>query len=993
MENNPNKYKSFKQIVNLFYNEAIEDLEENTHKNTKPIKPIKIEPKVIFDNIDGNIKLEIFIGNETVYRIKKLSEFYDRMNTEENYKYGDKLEFIHTRKAFEDSDLQLLDFVLKYGEIIKYGNSNLNVNYRFGTTLLSESQIIIDSLALDNLFEVLKNKNVKFEKDLKEKIIKFVSEDPDIKFILRKTSDDDYILAPNIDMFKLNIINGKQYTYILNENALYRCSEEFEATTLKLIKAFRANYTTKVMLSKEQLPQLFSIILPKIKNSIEIEDDNDEIKKYFPKELITRLYLDFDSKNFLTANLKFVYDNIEYNPLENDIKKEKSRNIIEETKVLNILRKAEFMLDTQNLRFVQTDDDKIYKFVTEDIDKYMKNYEVLVTENFRTKQIKHPSISSLGVKIENNLLELDLKKLNIDKDELISIIEKYRIKKKYHRLKDGTFLKLEENEDVEFLSKLVTGADIDYKELATGALHMPVYRALYLDQLLEGLQGKSIEKNNKYNDMVYKLDKENVKNNKQLPYKIGNILRNYQKVGFKWLKELDRYHFGGILADDMGLGKTIQLLAVIMSYIEDKKIQNTNPKASLVVSPSSLALNWESEAKKFAPSLKTLVISGTSFDRKKQIQSIDKYDLIITSYDLLKRDIEHYTEANYKFKYIIADEAQYLKNSSTQNAIAIKQLQAETRYALTGTPMENSLTELWSIFDFIMPGYLFSYRKFKNSYEAPIVREKDEKVMKKLKMLIEPFVLRRTKKEVLTELPDKTVTVLSSDMQEEQRNIYMSYLAEAKEEIQESIALNGLERSHMRILAVLTRLRQICCHPSIFIENYEGGSSKLEQCIELIKNGVESGHKILIFSGYTSVFPIIEEELEENKINFFKLTGATKVNERVDLVNEFNNNDEIKVFLISLKAGGTGLNLTGADMVIHYDPWWNASAENQATDRAYRIGQKNNVQVYKLITKDSIEEKIYQLQQRKSALIDNMLNINTSFVNKLSKDEIMELFE
>ena len=307
--------------------------------------------------------------------------------------------------------------------------------------------------------------------------------------------------------------------------------------------------------------------------------------------------------------------------------------------------------------------------------------------------------------------------------------------------------------------------------------------------------------------------------------------------------------------------------------------------------------------------------------------------------------------------------------------------------------MENSLSELWSIFDFIMPGYLFSHRNFKKLYEAPIVKEKDELAMKKLKMLIEPFILRRTKKEVLQELPDKTVTVLTSTMQEEQKNIYLSYLMEAKQEVKEAIDINGLERSHMRILAVLTRLRQICCHPGVFIENYEGGSSKLEQCMELVRDGISSEHKILLFSGYTSIFPILEKELNEQGIKYFKLTGATKVSERVALVDEFNRNEEIKVFLISLKAGGTGLNLTGADMVIHYDPWWNASAENQATDRAYRIGQKNNVQVYKLITRDSIEEKIYQMQQRKSALIDNMLDINTSFVNKLSKEEIMELFE
>lgn len=433
------------------------------------------------------------------------------------------------------------------------------------------------------------------------------------------------------------------------------------------------------------------------------------------------------------------------------------------------------------------------------------------------------------------------------------------------------------------------------------------------------------------------------------------------------------------------------MLSVIASYVQNT--QNPEQKrASLVVSPSSLTLNWQNEAEKFTKGLKALVIRGSLSERKKKIQEMGQYDIVITSYDLLKRDIELYIKENYNFRYIIADEAQYLKNSNTQNAKAIKKIQADTRYALTGTPIENSLSELWSIFDFIMPGYLFSYKKFKTMYEIPIVRDENQDVMAKLRMLIEPFILRRNKKEVLTELPDKTITILHNEMEEEQRNIYLSYLAQAKQEIADEIQLNGYEKSQMQILAALTRLRQICCHPSLFIEDYKSGSSKLEQCIEVIDEATNSGHKILLFSGYTSMFEIIEKELQQKNISYFKLTGSTKVDERIELVEEFNKNPDIKVFLISLKAGGTGLNLTGADMVIHYDPWWNLSTENQATDRAYRIGQKNNVQVYKLITKNSIEEKIYELQQKKAELVDNMLSTKTSFINKFSKEEILNLF-
>ena len=435
-------------------------------------------------------------------------------------------------------------------------------------------------------------------------------------------------------------------------------------------------------------------------------------------------------------------------------------------------------------------------------------------------------------------------------------------------------------------------------------------------------------------------------------------------------------------------GKTLQVIAVIL---EDKK-EETRKLPSIVVSPSSLTLNWKNEIEKFAPSLKSIVIRGSLRERKNLIEKISENDVVITSYDLLKRDIDLYIEKNLNFRYIIADEAQYIKNSNTQNAKSLKDLQGETRFALTGTPIENSLAELWSIFDYIMPGYLFGYAKFKREYETRIVKEQDEETMKRLKTMIEPFILRRTKAQVLTELPDKTITVMKNEMEGEQEKIYLSYMAQTKKEIMQEIETQGFEKSQIKILSLLTRLRQICCHPALFIENYKGESSKLTQALELIENAIEADHKILLFSTYTSMFDIIEKELQNRNIEYYKLTGSTKVDERIKMVDDFNKNPNIKIFLISLKAGGTGLNLTGADLVIHYDPWWNISAENQATDRAYRIGQKNNVQVYKLITKNSIEEKINELQEKKAALIDDVLDTNQTFINKLSKDDIMNLF-
>ena len=619
----------------------------------------------------------------------------------------------------------------------------------------------------------------------------------------------------------------------------------------------------------------------------------------------------------------------------------------------------------------------------------MKKFEVLATDNFKKKEIKEPKIGNLGVRIENNLLSVDFSNLDFEPSELKEIMQKYHLKKKYHRLKDGSFITLEKNETIELLDSMTNGLDINFKELEKGEVKLPIYRSLYLDRMLENIKGTVITKNENYKEIVSKVENKELNEEINLPKNLNASLRSYQKVGYKWLKVLDNYGFGGILADDMGLGKTIQLLAVILDYVQNEK----KTKPSIVVCPSSLSLNWQNEIKKFTPDLTSLVIHGNADERKKQLKRIPKYNIVITSYDLLKRDIETYKELNYEFKFIIADEAQYIKNNNTQNAKAIKEINASTKYALTGTPIENSLSELWSIFDFIMPGYLFGYRKFKELYEMPIVKDEDNVAMRKLKMLIEPFILRRIKGEVLTELPDKTITVLNNEMEEEQQKIYMSYMQNARSEMMQEININGFEKSQIKILALLMRLRQICCHPALFLSDYKAESSKLNQCIEVIKDAVDSGHKILLFSSYTGMFPLIEEKLKKEKIEYSKLTGQTKVGERIKLVDEFNEDENKKVFLISLKAGGTGLNLIGADMVIHYDPWWNISAENQATDRTYRIGQKKNVQVYKLITKNSIEEKIYELQERKSKLIDNVLSTNETFLNKLSKEEIMELFK
>lgn len=983
MNRNEEQYKIFKQLVHTFYHNEVQKTKDIQNK----VNNLLIEPKLIYDTFHKTLKAEFRIGDSQLYKIKSLPEFFERMLNHEEYKYGAKLDFVHDKSAFRKEDLKLLEYILKYAEIIKYANETVESYSKYMRTMSNE-YITVSNTGLDEIFDVLKDRKVLFKKDSLDTEIIFKDTLPDIKFSIEQEKSGDYIFTSNIDIFSYDILKGSEYTYMLTKKALYRCNKDFEDTILKLLNIYRENYTPQIRFKREELQTFCSLVYPKLKKEISLDKlDEGIIKKYIPEELYIKIYLDYDKNNYITADIKFVYGDVEFNPLK-DTNIFVARDIAKENEYLDIFVNTGFMLDKENGRLILANEEKIYNFLSEEIGIYMQKFEVLATDTFKKKEIRKPKIGNIGIKLENDLLKIDLSKIDFNIEEIKSIMQKYKLKKKYHRLKDGSFLDLEENETMDFISSLLENDDISYKQIQEGELELPLSRGMYLDRIIQNLS-TNIEKDDEYKKMVNQVSKRDIEEKIEIPKGLKSELRTYQITGFKWLKILDNYKFGGILADDMGLGKTIQLLAVIQSYLETEK----NPRPSIVVCPSSLSLNWKSEIDKFVPSIKTLVIHGSAEERARQINSIKKYNLVITSYDLLKRDIEEYKNKDYNFKYIIADEAQYIKNNNTQNSKVIKEINADTRFALTGTPIENSLSELWSIFDFIMPGYLYSYRKFKEIYELPIIKENDDWTMNKLKMLIEPFILRRTKKEVLTELPDKTISILNNEMQGEQLKLYMSYMANAKKEVSQELRDNGFEKSQIKILALLMRLRQICCHPSLFISNYEGESSKLNQCVEVVKDAVLSGHKILLFSGYSSMLEIIGKELEKEKIKFFKLTGQTKVGDRIKLVEEFNNNEEIKVFLISLKAGGTGLNLIGADMVIHYDPWWNLSAENQATDRTYRIGQKKNVQVYKLITKDSIEERIYELQEKKAQLAKTMLSTETTFVNKLSKEDIIALFD
>jgi len=582
-----------------------------------------------------------------------------------------------------------------------------------------------------------------------------------------------------------------------------------------------------------------------------------------------------------------------------------------------------------------------------------------------------------------NVLEVSFQYNDIEQDELTDIFQSLKLKKKYHRLRDGSFLDLNQTE-LTSVAQLLDYLDLDAEDLNTKLLNLPKYRAMYLDSFLREANLPGVHRNKAFKQLVQSI-LEPQDGEFKIPVSLEHVLRDYQKTGFKWLKTLASFGLGGILADDMGLGKTLQVLSFILS----EKPKGLGP--ALVIAPTSLLYNWQEEAKKFTPSLRVLVVEGTPQERHTQLSDMEEqWDLVVTSYPILRRDIDKFAE--FKFSYCFLDEAQHTKNPQTLNAKSVQQIQAKGYFALTGTPIENSLSELWSLFNFIMPGYLLSHQEFRKKYEIPIIKGEDSKPLAELSRHANPFILRRLKKEVLKELPDKIETLLSAPLTEDQKKLYLAYLQEAKGKLAQEIVTVGYNKSHMKILAALTRLRQICCHPAMFLENYTGESGKMLLLQEILTDALQSGHRILLFSQFTTMLDIIQNYLNSESIEHFYLSGSTKAIDRVKMANAFNEGAG-KVFLISLKAGGTGLNLTGADMVIHYDPWWNPAVEDQATDRAHRIGQKNAVQVIKLITQGTVEEKINALQARKKTLIDSVIQPGETLLSKLSEQELREIFD
>ena len=934
---------------------------------------LRITVPSLLKNQNTKAFLSLSAGAEKMYKITNTKKFIGDYYEEKDISLGKHFHYVAGECAFDEASEKVLSYLTEIYEI----QETLGKTYY--SNLFNRQEMVLSKDMLKKLLRLAQGLKCQLCLDEKRlENVQIVEGNPEISMKLQV--EEEILRVQNGGQQSLFSLTDDGSILFYN-NAIYLPGRDYICNLLPFYSSVFSAQSRSLDFRGENKKRFIEKVLPVIKKSMSLQVPDEIRKNYVVEPLQPKLYLDINrtkKKFWISAKIEFCYGNYKINPLGEENQTGEVilvRDREEEENLTNLLYDLNFQVSDE--MFILKNEEEIFLLMTDKMSELTDKFEVYYSKEYKNLNVKKIGNLSAGIRLNTdiNLLEIDLGYTQIPKQELEDFFRSIRLKKRYYRLKNGAFVDLEQDEaQLNSLKWLLENG----KTSQEGVLTFHQSAALYLENMLP--KSSKISKEESYEKLV-----SDLKHPENMSWDVPKIvqakLRPYQMVGYQWLKTLSHYGLGGILADDMGLGKTLQAILYICS--------NPGTK-SLIVCPTSLAYNWQEEFEKFAPTMRTCIVQGTPEEREKLIQdNTEEYDVWITTYPLIRKDTGSYMNQN--FDHMFIDEAQFIKNPMSLGAKAVKSIPAKHRFALTGTPIENSLSELWSIFEFVMPGFLPKYSKFQDWYERPILKEQNEKRMKELKTRIQPFVLRRMKKDVLAELPDKIETKRMAEMTAKQKKIYLSYLSRIQTEIMEQSSLQSGE-GRMQVLAALTRLRQICCHPATFIENYHGGSGKMELLMEQLPGILDGGHSVIVFSQFTSMLNLIGEELERQQIKYYYLAGSTKPEQRKQYVKEFNQGKG-KVFLISLKAGGTGLNLTGADTVIHFDPWWNPAVEEQATDRAYRIGQKKKVQVIKLIMKDSIEEKIDALQKRKKMLSENMIAAGEVFVNQLSMEELMELFQ
>lgn len=963
---------------------------------------IELEP--ILHKQYHKLSVDFKIGTGKKYVIKDLLEFARLIRQGELFQYGKNLKFFHEPEAFTTESRNMLAFIMQRIEEYEYHfHCVQDSTYRF-QTMKALRYLPLSPTAVDMFLNMMIGHTLQFDLDDHIRPIYVTDGDPELTLELKAEDSDTYHLTIEDCL----ILSGAQTFWILKDKILYRCSEAFKKDMQPYLTELNRQKVREITLSEKQLRPFYGSVLKHLEAHTDFHTEGVDLTDYEPPEAHFSIYLDNPAENIISCTAYARYGEETFSLATPISCEDGFRDASMENRILTAIQtyfqpaavsgnEDSPVADADFI--ISHDDQAAFLFLEQGLPHFYELAEVFISSNMKRIRILSAPRTAVGVSVSNGLLEIDIHSDSLPYEELAGILNSYRRRQKYYKLKSGEFLKLENN-SLSVLSELADGLRLSEQAIRGGRISVPLYRASYIDAVLTSHNSDIQSHRDRYFKSLIRDMKSVADSDYEVPDAMKPILRDYQKTGYRWLCTIAQLGFGGILADDMGLGKTLQIITLLEhARLEaiSKTVDLTDtashtacpPPVSLIVCPSSLVYNWDSEIEHFAPNLKTLLITGTAQERQELLTHYADYDVLITSYDMLKRDIASYDNLHFHFQII--DEAQYIKNHRTQAARSVCSIHSVTRFALTGTPIENRLSELWSIFEYLMPGFLYPYAYFRSELEQPIVENKDQIAATRLQQLVRPFIMRRLKTDVLKELPEKLEHAVYAQMTDEQNKLYTANTLKLQKDLEQQ-SDSMFKTSKIQILAELTKLRQLCCDPSLIYQNYHGGSAKLDTCIQLIENAMAGGHKILLFSQFTSMLDVIERRLKAERILYYRLDGSTKSEQRTRLVNAFNEN-KIPVFLISLKAGGTGLNLTGADIVIHYDPWWNAAAQNQATDRAHRIGQTHTVTVYKLIARHTIEEKILELQENKKALSDQILSEEGVTASQLTKEELLKLLQ
>ena len=944
-------------------------------------KKIHLIPKFNFSR--GKVSVSFRIGKDRYYVLKDLTAFAEAVASKRFVEYGKALAFHHGLDAFAADSAPLAELIQ---ELVAAYRDNYQ---QFKGSLQAEApplrELNLNQANRDRVFSLLLGRDLEVEGEgwIKSKV-RLAEQNPELDVLVEAKGQDGAVVSIRQ---KLMVFSGERYLYVCDGHLLYRCSEDYGRAMWVFLDGMvnTADKSRTVLVNGKDMPLFYERVLETIAPYVRIHEKDLKVEDYKPEPLTAKFMFDSEGDNEIVLHPVLSYGDYSFHPVDDvDIPKSVCRDVPGELRISQAISKYFKHKDAEEGNLViRGDEDAMFGLLGYGLEEFMELGEVYLSDSLKRLRVTPPPKISVGVSVAGSWLELNIDAGDMSGRELMELLASYKQKKRYHRLRGGAFVELASS-GLDALAELSEGLQVPDKEFLKLELKVPKYRALYLDRVFKDYEGANLYRDSLFKNIVRGMAAVE-DSDYELPQGLSDTLRGYQKKGFRWLKSLDSYGFGGILADDMGLGKTIQIISLLLY----EKQHDKDRQLSLIVCPASLIYNWENEFMTFAPSMRVLSVAGTAEEREEKLRTANDFDVLITSYDLLRRDLGWYESMEFRFQVI--DEAQYIKNAQTQNAKAVKVIRARSRFALTGTPIENKLSELWSIFDFLMPGFLYGYQRFKQEFENPIAKDQSEEALARLHRMIGPFVLRRLKQDVLKELPPKLENVIYSKLEGEQKNLYSANALELKQMLEGEDG-ERFASDRLKILARLTRLRQVCCDPRLCYEDCAGDSAKLDTCMELITDGLAGGHSILLFSQFASMLELLGQRLDKEGISYYLLTGSVPKEKRLAMVNAFNQK-EAPLFLISLKAGGTGLNLTAADMVIHYDPWWNVAAQNQATDRAHRIGQKHVVSVFKLIAKDTVEENILKLQESKQNLANQIISEGTVSLSSLTKEDVLQMLD